>query len=60
MKRILSLLLGAAMIFSLFGGVTVSAESTEKLYWGVQISDFDHTSVSFRLAGVNTAQDGTF
>lgn len=60
MKRILSLLLGAAMLFSLFGGVTASAEGTKQLYWDVSNVEIDHTSVSFRMSLVSAAQEVTF
>lgn len=60
MKRILSLMLSAAMIFGLFGGVTASAESTQKLYWSISGLVLDHTSVSFSLDGVSVAQEAVF
>lgn len=56
----LSLLLGAAMIFSLFGRVTVSAEGTEQLYWDISNVEIDHTSVSFRMSLVSGAQEVMF
>lgn len=60
MKRMISLVLGVAMFISIFGGNTALAESTEKLYWSISNLVIDHTSVSFSLDGVSTAQDATF
>ena len=58
MKRMISLVLGFAMLISLFGGVTASAnEDAEKLQWQLSLVSIGHTGLSFRLDNVDAAQD---
>ena len=58
MKRMISLVLGFAMLISLFGGVTASAnEEVEKLQWKLSLVSIGHTGLSFRLDNVDAAQN---
>lgn len=57
MKRMISFVLGFAMLISLFGGVTATAnEESKKLQWKLSMISIGHTGLSFKLDNVDAAQ----